>query len=231
MKSGRQFCDMRTCPSPFSRHEDFHFHGWRAMVLQLICFVTSRSHDMRSPTKKATAAPEAAPCKVSLCPLKSRDLKSPTVAPVVSWLPSLTSLAIGLPLLLLYWQLGSPSALLSDPNTGVHVRTGEWILVHHAVPREDLFSFSIQGQAWCDWEWLSDVMYALLHRWNALAAIVTVSLAVLCLMSAIIYRTACLHPAQQLHSPSRAWLWRSRPFTGWHGRTCSAGSFWQRSAG
>jgi len=61
------------------------------------------------------------------------------------------------------------------------------------VPREDLFSFSIQAQAWCDWEWLSDVMYALLHRWNALAAIVAVSLAVLCLMSAIIYRTACFY--------------------------------------
>jgi hypothetical protein len=135
----------------------------------------------------------AAAYKVSLCHLKSRDLKSPTVAAVVSWLPSLTSLAFGLPLLLLYWQLGSPSALLSDPNTGVHVRTGEWILVHHAVPREDLFSFSIRGQAWCDWEWLSDFIYALLHRWNGLAAIVTVSLAVLCLMSAMIYRTACLH--------------------------------------
>jgi hypothetical protein len=45
-----QFRDMRTCPSLFSRHEAFHFHGWRAMVLQLICFVTGRFHDMRTPT-------------------------------------------------------------------------------------------------------------------------------------------------------------------------------------
>jgi hypothetical protein len=155
--------------------------------------VAARSRKIQDAAAATTAAPEAVPCKVSLCPLKSRDLKSPTVAAVVSWLPSLTSLAFGLPLLLLYWQLGSPSALLSDPNTGVHVRTGEWILVHHAAPREDLFSFSIEGQAWCDWEWLSDFIYALLHRWNGLAAIVTVSLAVLCLMSAMIYRTACLH--------------------------------------
>jgi hypothetical protein len=144
-------------------------------------------------SRKVQDAGAAAACQVSLCHPKSRDLKSPTVAPGVPWLPSLTSLAFGLPLLLLYWQLGSPSALLSDPNTGVHVRTGEWILVHHGVPREDLFSFSIQGQAWCDWEWLSNFIYALLYRWNGLAAIVTVSLAVLCLMSAMIYRTACLH--------------------------------------
>jgi len=33
VKSGRHSRDMRTCPSPFSLHEAFHFHGLRAMVL------------------------------------------------------------------------------------------------------------------------------------------------------------------------------------------------------
>ena len=83
--------------------------------------------------------------------------------------PSLASGVFLLPLVLLYWQLGGPSALLSDPNTGVHVRTGEWILAHHAAPKKDLFSFSMQGRAWCDWEWLSDALYAFLYRWNGLA--------------------------------------------------------------
>jgi len=50
LKSGGQFRDMRKCPSPFSLHEVFHFHGSRAMVLQPICFVAGRFHDMRSPT-------------------------------------------------------------------------------------------------------------------------------------------------------------------------------------
>jgi len=50
---GRQFRDMRTCPSPFSLHEVFHFQSSRAMVLQLICFVTGRFNDMRSPTAAA----------------------------------------------------------------------------------------------------------------------------------------------------------------------------------
>jgi hypothetical protein len=119
--------------------------------------------------------------------------KSITAIPVLPWMPSLTSCAFLLPLVLLYWQVGGRSALLSDPNTGVHVRTGEWILVHHAVPRQDVFSFSIQGQAWCDWEWLSDVLYGLLHRSNGLAAIVAASMAVLCLMSVVTYRTARFH--------------------------------------
>src|SRR5215469_4698472 len=105
------------------------------------------------------------------------------------WSPSLTAVASLLPVILLYWQLGGPSALLSDTNTGVHVRTGEWILVHHAVPREDLFSFSIQGRAWCDWEWLSDVLYELLYRWHGFAAIVTISLAVLSGVAVAIYHT------------------------------------------
>lgn len=119
--------------------------------------------------------------------------KSITAIPVLRWMPSLTSCAFLLPLVLLYWQVGGRSALLSDPNTGVHVRTGEWILAHHAVPRQDVFSFTIPGQAWCDWEWLSDVLFGLLHRTNGLAAIVAASMAVLCLISVVTYRTVRLH--------------------------------------
>src|SRR5215469_5743866 len=121
----------------------------------------------------------------------SHAVRAAAMDTLFRWSPSLTCVASLLPLVLLYWQLRGPSALLSDPNTGVHVRTGEWILVHHAAPREDLFSFSIQGHVWCDWEWLSDVLYALLYRWHGFAAIVTVSLAVLSGMAVVIYYTAC----------------------------------------
>jgi hypothetical protein len=107
-------------------------------------------------------------------------------------LPSLTSLAFLAPVVLLYWQVGGPSALLTDPNTGVHVRAGEWILSHHAMPLEDLFSFTLAGRAWCDWEWLTDVLYALLFRVPGLSAIVAFHLALLCLVSVILYRTARL---------------------------------------
>jgi hypothetical protein len=107
--------------------------------------------------------------------------------------PSLSSLALIVPLVLLYWQLRGPSALLSDPNTGVHVRTGDWILGQRAIPRVDLFSFAIAGRRWCDWEWMSDLLCALLHRWHGLAAIAAFSLASLCLTSMVIYLTARIH--------------------------------------
>ena len=109
------------------------------------------------------------------------------------WIPSFTSLAFIVPVLLLYWQLGGPSALLSDPNAGVHVRTGDWILIHRAIPRHDLFSFSIASRSWFAWEWLSDIVYAILHRLGGLAAIAAFTLALLCLTSVVVYKTACLH--------------------------------------
>lgn len=109
------------------------------------------------------------------------------------WAPTLTTLAFIVPVGLLYWQLGGPAALLTDPNTGVHIRTGEWILAHQAIPRQDLFSFTIADRAWLDWEWLSDAVYALLHRCNGLAAIATFSLGLLGGTAVAIYSTARLH--------------------------------------
>jgi len=108
------------------------------------------------------------------------------------WLPSLNWLALLLPVVLLYWQMAGPSALVADPNTGVHVRAGEWILSHHAIPHEDLFSFTLAGRAWCDWEWLSDALDALLFHARGLRAIATFHLGLLCMISVILYRTTRL---------------------------------------
>src|SRR3989442_14720935 len=79
------------------------------------------------------------------------------------WVPSLTSLAFILPVALLYWQLGGPSALLTDPNTGVHVRAGDWIVAHRAIPRRDLFSFSLGGRPIIQKKWVRELRYAILH--------------------------------------------------------------------
>lgn len=111
----------------------------------------------------------------------------------LKWLPAATALAFILPILLLYWQLGGPAGLLADPSTGVHVRAGQWILVHHAIPRRDLFSFTLAGRSWCDWEWLSDVAFALAYRLDGLSGVAALSLSLLCVISVIIYRTARIH--------------------------------------
>lgn len=74
-------------------------------------------------------------------------------------------------LLAFTWAGGSPS-LLHDACTGVHIRTGEYILDHRTIPAADIFSFSRSGQPWFAWEWLTDVGTALLFRAAGLKAVV-----------------------------------------------------------
>ncbi len=62
--------------------------------------------------------------------------------------------------------------LLADADIGWHIRTGEWILNHHAVPYHDLYSFSKAGAPWYAWEWGSDVIYGSLHRAAGLKGVV-----------------------------------------------------------
>lgn len=64
------------------------------------------------------------------------------------------------------------SGLLADADVGWHIRTGEYILDHGAVPRHDLYSFSLPGAPWFAWEWLADIVYAGLHRAAGLKGVV-----------------------------------------------------------
>ncbi len=88
-------------------------------------------------------------------------------------IPSLSDLFF---LAILIWLFASGSygwqGLLADGDAGWHIRTGEYILDHHAVPHQDLYSFSKPGAPWYAWEWGSDVFYAALHRLAALKGVV-----------------------------------------------------------
>lgn len=106
------------------------------------------------------------------------------------WL--LPSLSDCLFLAVLAWLFATGSGgwvgLLADGDTGWHIRTGEWILDHGTVPKVDLFSFSRAGQPWYAWEWLSDVLYALLHRMAALKGVVLFSALLLSGFGTILFR-------------------------------------------
>ncbi len=62
--------------------------------------------------------------------------------------------------------------LLADADVGWHIRTGEWIIAHHAVPHHDLYSFSKPDAPWYAWEWGSDVIFGALHRAAGLKGVV-----------------------------------------------------------
>ncbi len=89
-----------------------------------------------------------------------------------------------MPLIFIFAEAGRRANTALDGDTGWHIRTGEWILAHHQVPHVDLFSFSRPGAPWFAWEWLWDVLFALLHQRWGLAAVVLASLAVICLTTA-----------------------------------------------
>src|ERR1035441_1148251 len=72
-------------------------------------------------------------------------------------------------------------ALLSDGDTGWHIRTGELVLETGHAPVADPFSFSRPGQPWFAWEWLSDVVLAETWRWRGLAGVAALAGAVLAL--------------------------------------------------
>jgi len=81
------------------------------------------------------------------------------------------------------WQ-----ALLADGDTGWHIRTGDFILASKIIPRRDLFSFSLSHAPWYAWEWLADVIFALLHKTWGLAGVVVGSATLIVGTSIVLFR-------------------------------------------
>jgi hypothetical protein len=102
--------------------------------------------------------------------------------------PSLSDVVFCTTLLLLFLMAEGATSLLKDSDTGWHIRTGQWILQHHAVPRQDLFSFSKPGEPWFAWEWGSDVLFALVHQYAGLAGVALLAGVVIALLYALLYR-------------------------------------------
>ena len=89
----------------------------------------------------------------------------------VKFLPSLADFAFLMPVAFLFGRLAGVKALLSDCDTGWHIRTGEWIIANGWVPMRDIFSFTKPGDPWFAWEWLSDVLFAKLNALGGLQAV------------------------------------------------------------
>ena len=92
------------------------------------------------------------------------------MAVLYQWLdlPRLFTLAVVLILLIPAIQP------VTDPDFWWHLATGNWILAHHAVPHQDLFTYTVAGHRWITHEWLSEVGLAVIF---ALGRLPLVSLA------------------------------------------------------
>jgi hypothetical protein len=108
---------------------------------------------------------------------------------LLRFFPSLTDAAFIVPLVFIFLYLPGGAHLLADGNTGWHLRTGEWIIQNGRVPDKDIFSYTMSGRQWFAWEWLWDVLFGWLHMNLGMAAVLGVSLLVICLTYALLFRS------------------------------------------
>ena len=97
--------------------------------------------------------------------------ESQMVPNLARWLlPSLKDLLF----LLFLFILMTPtnSNVLSDADTGWHIRNGEHLLQTRNWVYTDVFSYSHLGGRWYAWEWLADLTMALIHQFTGLNGIV-----------------------------------------------------------
>ena len=127
------------------------------------------------------------------------SISSPLAKPrAIRFVPSLPDLLFPVLLLAIFGRPYAWRVLLHDGDTGWHIRAGEWIL-DHGVPARDLFSFSRPDAPWYAWEWLSEAIFAQLHRWWGLEGIAALGAVLVCLPPALLF-------AWLLRRGSGAWV-------------------------
>jgi len=87
------------------------------------------------------------------------------------------------PVLLLLARISFTDQAILDPDLGWHLKTGEWILAHEAVPQTDPFSQLGTNQPWVAYSWLFELILVAFERAFDLSGVVTLTL----LMSGAIF--------------------------------------------
>lgn len=107
---------------------------------------------------------------------QTRESAIPALCGVVFLLVALAQVALG--------------NALADPDTGWHIRAGEWILAHQALPQQDIWSFSAGKATWYNISWLFDVVLAVLHGWGGAGLLYALTVGGYALLAALLARDA-----------------------------------------
>lgn len=78
--------------------------------------------------------------------------------------------------------------MVADPDVWWHLRSGEWILQHWAVPQTEPFSCFGAGKPWAAYSWLFEVIIFQLFQRLGLVGLVVYSTAMVALITAAMYR-------------------------------------------
>lgn len=119
-------------------------------------------------------------------------------------------------LVLFLGLLALTSRSVVDPDVWWHLKTGECIAQHRAVPHADSFSFTRHGQPWVAHEWLTDLLFYGICRAAGFTGLILLSAAVLCAAFFLLYERCSGRPyAAGILTLVGAWatapLWGVRP--------------------
>lgn len=77
--------------------------------------------------------------------------------------------------ILLFGLLAFTARPATDPDLWWHLRTGQWMVENHQIPRADPFSFTRNGRPWVSQEWLSELLLFGLWRYTGWAGLIIFS--------------------------------------------------------
>ncbi len=75
-----------------------------------------------------------------------------------------------------------------DSDLGRHLTLGNYILEHRIIPTRDLFSHTLAHQPRPPYEWLSQVLFALSHRWLELDGVILLTAVVIATSLTLTYQ-------------------------------------------
>lgn len=83
--------------------------------------------------------------------------------------------------------LRGATGAVADPDVGWHLRTGEWILQHHAFPHADPFSRATGGSPWQAYSWLFELVLLKAYSWMHLDGLLVFTATMMALIAAAVY--------------------------------------------
>lgn len=102
---------------------------------------------------------------------------------------------------------------VTDPDVWWHLKTGEYIAQHKAVPHADPFSFTRLGQPWIAHEWLTELLLFGIFRATGWGGLILVFAAILCAAFFLLY-LRCGHDPFAAGIITLAGAWATAPLWG-----------------
>lgn len=95
---------------------------------------------------------------------------------------------------------------LREPDLWWQIRTGEWILEHFQIPKQDVFSFTYEGAKWINVKWGFEVLAALITKISGPECVFTLQIITSCLIIYFLSRLSSLFRISDFSSPVSASL-------------------------